>query len=77
MDGGANPAALDRWVAWTMVAGNEQQQAVTVSDCLIETPIDCAPCDVEGHAVKVEHAVGLHCPIAQTLVPAAVEGSLT
>lgn len=77
MDSRPNPAARDGWVAWTMVAGNEQQQAVAMSDCMLETPIDCAPCGVEGHAVKVEHAIRLNRSAAKAFVPASVQRAFT
>lgn len=74
--GGANTPTLDGRIAWAVMTGDQQQDAVAARDRLLQTPVDCSPGDIEVHAVEVEHAVGLNCPAPQSLVPAAVEGLL-
>lgn len=70
---GADLAALDRWLAGAVVAGNQQHQPVARGNGSLKAGVDCAPGGVEVHAVKVEHAVGPDLALAQPLVPAAVE----
>jgi hypothetical protein len=55
----ADPAALDRRLSGTVMAGDQQNDALAASNCLLEAPVDCAPCGVEVHPMEVEHSVGL------------------
>lgn len=73
VDRGANLAPLDRRLARTMVAGDQQHHALAPGDRLIEAAIDGVPGSVEVHAVKIDDPVGSKRAAAQPLVPAAVE----
>ena len=57
--GRADFAALHRRVTRTMMAGDQQQNALTAPDRVLESTVDRAPCAVEVHAMQIEHAVGL------------------
>ena len=74
MDGGADSAPLDRRLAPALMAGNQQQDAVSGGDGLLERSVDRFPGAVEIVAVEVERAIGLDAARAESLVPAAVEG---
>lgn len=74
IDSRANPAALDRRLAGTMVSGNEQYHALTAGDRLIETAVDRCPGAVQIHPVKIDDSIRHHGAAAQLLVPASVEG---
>jgi len=73
MDGGPNPAPLDRRIPRPMMAGDQQDDAIASRDRSLETAIDCRPGGVEIHAVKIEHAVRLDIPASKLLVPAAIQ----
>lgn len=74
--GGPDSPSLDRRLAWTMMAGNQQKNAVAASNRLVEAAVDRSPGGLEIHSVEVEHAVRLDGTAAKLLVPAAVEGLL-
>ena len=74
MDGGADSAPLDRRLAPALMAGNQQQDAVSGGDGLLERSVDRFPGAVEIVAVKVERAIGLDVAGAKTLVPTAIQG---
>ena len=59
MDRGPDPAAFHRRFAGAVMTGNQQQKPVPTSDSLIDAAVNCCPCSVEVHAVKVEHPIGL------------------
>lgn len=69
----ANTASLDRRFARTMMAGDQQQDAIAAGYCLLEAPVDGCPSAIEVHPVEVEHAVGLDGAAAQPLVPASIQ----
>ena len=73
MNGGPNTPALDGRFTRPMVAGNQQQNAVSAGDRLLESAVDCGPRAVQIHPVEIEHAVGLDRTAPQLLVPAAIE----
>jgi len=73
VNGGADPSALDWRVARPMMPGDQQHDTVAGRDRLLQRLIDRVPGTVEGLAVQIDDAVGLHRPLAQRLVPAAVE----
>ena len=56
-----------------MMAGDQQQDAFTAVNGLIQPPIDCIPCAVEAHPVKIEHAIGLDVAGSQPAVPTSVQ----
>jgi hypothetical protein len=74
MNGGADLTALDRRIARTMVAGDQEHDALTAGDCLLEAAVDAMPCVVERQAVEIEHAIGLDGARTQPPVPARIEG---
>ena len=74
VDGRADAPARDRRLARPMMAGNEQDNAVTGINRLLENAVDRAPRGVERHPVQVEHPVGLGRARAEPPVPACVEG---
>lgn len=71
--GGANLAALDRRIAGAVVSGDQQQDAITAGDRLLQATIDRRPGSIEIEAVKVQDPVRLDRAAAKPLVPAAVE----
>ena len=73
MDRRPDPTPLHRRLARTMMAGDEQQKALTARDGLIEAAVDDGPSRVEVHAVQVNDAVRRGGSASQLLVPAAVE----
>jgi len=75
VDRGPNAPARDRRLAWPMMAGNEQDNAVTGINRLLENAVDRAPRGVERHPVQVKHPVGLGLARAEPAVPARVESS--
>ncbi len=56
-----------------MMAGDQQQDAFTAVNGLIQPPIDCIPCAVEAHPVEIEHAIGLDIAGSQSAVPTSVQ----
>ncbi len=73
VNGGPDLAALDRRLAGSVMAGDQQHQPVARGNCSLEPGIDCAPRGIEVHAVEVENPVRRDLALAQALVPAAVE----
>ena len=69
----ANPPALDRWFAAPFMACNQQHDAVTGVDRLLQCTVDRLPRPVEVMAVEVERAVGLDIARPQSPIPTAVE----
>src|SRR4051794_36371845 len=74
VDGGAELAALDGRLAGAMMPSDQQQNAVTPRDRLLQTEVDRRPGAVQVQSVKVEDTVGLGAPGGKLPVPAAVEG---
>jgi hypothetical protein len=75
VNGGSNAPALNRRLARTMMAGNQQNEPVATRDCLLDPPVDGSPGSIEIHSVKIEHPVGLDGSVAQSFVPASIKGS--
>lgn len=73
MNCGANLATLDGWFARSVVASDQQQHSVAAPNGLLQRAVDRRPGSVEGQAMKVEDAVRIDRPAAQSLVPAAIE----
>ena len=73
MNGGADLAALDRRLARSRMAGHEQQDALTRSDCPLQRLIDGLPRAVEAVAMEIERSVGLDRAGPETPIPTAVE----
>ena len=71
---GANPSALDGRVARSMVASDQQHDALVIRDRLIERPVDRRPGRVQAHAMEVEDAIRLQAPASNPLVPTPIEG---
>lgn len=72
--GCADPAAPDRRLARSVMAGDQQHQAVAARDRLLQAPVDRRPRLVERHAVQVQNAIRLDVAAPQPFVPAPVEG---
>lgn len=70
---GANSPALDRRIAGTMVAGDQEDEPIASRDSLFQTAVDGPPRRVEIHPVQVENPVRLNRSGADPPVPAAVE----
>lgn len=68
-----DPAALNRWLAWAVMARDQQQQAVSARNSLIEASVDRCPRRIKVHAMQVDDAIRRSRPAAQLLVPASVE----
>lgn len=69
-----DPAPHQRRVAATFMAGNQQDDPVSLGNRPIQRPIDRFPRPVEAVTMQVEDAVGLHTPRCQPAIPAAVQG---
>src|SRR5437868_2418565 len=76
VNGRTNPAALDRRLAWAVMAGNQQYDAVPSHNCLVEPAIDRRPSAVEVLAVQIDHPVGCNRAGPELPVPGPVEGLL-
>ena len=74
VNGGTDLSALDRRIAPTMVAGDQEDDALAAGDRLLEAAVDGIPCVVERQAVEIEHAIGLDGARTQPPVPARIEG---
>lgn len=72
--GGANTPALDGRLAGTVMAGDEEYQALTAADRLLEPAVDRPPRTVKVQTMEIDGAVGLDRAAAKPAVPAAVEG---
>jgi hypothetical protein len=60
-----------------MVSGDEQDHPVARPNGVIETLINCAPCPVETHAVKIDGPIQLDRTTPELLVPAAIQRSFS
>ena len=67
-------APLDRRLAGSMMAGDQQQHPIAASERLLEAAVDRRPGRIQAHPVEVEYAIGLNAPAAEAPVPAAIEG---
>ena len=56
---GADLASLDRWLAGSMMSGDEQDEPVTGIFGPLQLEIDRPPRTIEIEAVKIDDAVGL------------------
>ena len=77
MDRGPDPAALDRWITWPMMARDQKDQPIAARDRLVEPAIDCSPGTIEIETMKIEDGIGFDHSAAKALVPGSVEGSFT
>lgn len=59
VDGGADPAPLDRRTAGTMMPRDQQDDALAPDNRLLQPVVDHVPGAIEGEAVKIEHTIGL------------------
>lgn len=73
MHGRPDFSSLHGRFAWAMMAGDQQQDSLTAVNRPIESPIDCIPCAIEAHPMKIEHAIGLDIAGSQTAVPSSVQ----
>jgi len=73
MHGSTDLPPLNRRFAVAMVSGDEQDHPVARPNGVIEAPINCAPCPVKTHAVKIDGSVRLNRTTPQLLVPAAIQ----
>lgn len=56
---GADAATLHGRLARTMVAGDQENDPLALSDCIFKTPVDCCPSRFQIHPVKIKHSVRL------------------
>ena len=75
VDGGPDSAALDRRVAGSVMAGDQQEDALPSPDRLFDVAVDGGPGAIQIEAVKIDHAVWFDCPAAQSFVPGPVQRS--
>lgn len=75
--GGPNLAALDRRFSRTMVASDEENQAFTPENRVIEAAVDRVPCPIEVHPMKVDYPIGVDRSAPQFLVPAPIQRPLS
>jgi hypothetical protein len=73
MNGCPDLAPLHGRLAGAMVTRDQQQDAISAVDRLIETAIDRVPGAVESHSVKVQCAIGLDIARSEAPVPSPVE----
>ena len=59
VNGRPDPSALDWWLTGTVMARDQQHDAIAPRNRLGEPAIDGVPGSVEIHPMQVEHAVGL------------------
>jgi hypothetical protein len=76
VNGGANPPALHRRRIRTMMAGDQQHDAIAAVDRLLNNAVDGCPRCVQIHAMKIEHTVGLDGAAPELFVPAPIESFL-
>ena len=74
MNGGPNPAPLNRRLARSMMTGNQQHDPIAARDSLLECAVDRDPCAVEIHAMQVEYSIWLDQTAAKLPIPGPVEG---
>ena len=74
MDRRADRTAPDRRLAGALMASDQQDDALTLSDRPIQRAVDRAPGAVERHAVKIDRPVGRDGAAAEAPVPASVKG---
>lgn len=73
MNGCPDLAPLHGRLAGAMVTRDQQQDAISAVDRLIETAIDRLPGVVESHSVEVQCAIGFDITRSEAPVPASVE----
>jgi hypothetical protein len=73
VDGSPDRAAPDRRLARPLVTGDQKEHAVAARYRLLEGPVNCAPCAVEGQAVQIDDSVRLDAAPAKAPIPACVE----
>ena len=72
MDRCPDAAALNRWFACSMMAGDQQHYPFATCDRLFERAIDGGPSAVQIHAVKIKHSVRLDGTALQPAIPSPV-----
>jgi hypothetical protein len=72
--GRPDSTALHGLLSRTMVAGDQQDEALAARDGLRESAVDRGPSRVEVHSVQVDGALRLKTPASQLLVPGSIEG---
>jgi hypothetical protein len=70
----ANGAAADRRLSRTLVASDQQDEAVASRNRVVERAVDGPPRGVEAHPVEVDDAVRPDRSATKAAVPTAVEG---
>jgi hypothetical protein len=73
-DCGTDFATSDGVIAGSSVAGNQEHDALTGSDRLLQRVIDCAPRPIEISAVKVQNPIRLNRARAEPAIPTGIEG---
>ena len=73
VNGSTDLAALNGRFARAVMAGNQEQHALTAGNGLIETAVDREPGTVEVQPVKVEDTVRIDGAGAEPLVPSAIK----
>jgi len=71
---GANGASPDGRFSRSLMAGDEEDDAIAMSDRAVQLAVDRTPCAVEGHSMQIDDAIGLDIAAAEALVPASVQG---
>jgi hypothetical protein len=64
VNGGANPATLDGWLAGAGMAGDQQHDALAAVDGLLQAPVNRGPGAVQRVTVKIDGAVRIDCAFA-------------
>ena len=77
VDRSANAPAPDRRLTWSVMAGNEKDDALAAGNCKLEAAIDRCPCAVEVHAMKIKDPVRFDRPAPQSLVPSSIKRPFT
>ena len=73
VDGRSDLASRDGWFAGAMMTGDEEQNAISGGDALLERAVDRLPGGIQAHPVQVERAVRRQTAGLETFVPSAVE----
>lgn len=76
MDGGPDSSPLERRIAPSFMAGDEEQDPVSGTNRALQRAVDRLPCAVEAVAVQIERSVGLDPAAAQAPIPSAIKRRL-
>ena len=55
---GANGASPDGRFSRSLMAGDEEDDAIAMSDRAVQLAVDRTPCAVEGHSMQIDDAIG-------------------